>query len=68
MKEATGEGSMTIITIVVIAALAAAAALIVGVMISRTKNEANDVATESVKECPIGQEVDLSTGECKAAS
>ena len=41
MKEATGEGSMTIVTIVIIVALAAAAAIIVGVMMSKANTAAN---------------------------
>jgi len=42
MKEATGEGSMTIVTIVIIVALAAAAAIVVGIMASKAKQGAND--------------------------
>ena len=41
MKEATGEGSMTIITIVIIVALAAAAAIVVGVMSNKASEEAS---------------------------
>ena len=43
MKEATGEGSMTIITIIIIVGLITAATIIVGVMV----NSANNKATES---------------------
>lgn len=42
MKEATGEGSMTIVTIVIIVALAAAAAIVVGVMASTASKKANN--------------------------
>lgn len=42
MKEATGEGSMTIITIVIIVVLGSAAALIVGYFINNAKTKAND--------------------------
>lgn len=45
MKEATGEGSMTIITIVIIVALAAAAAVIVSIMMTKAKGEANNAGT-----------------------
>lgn len=49
MKEATGEGSMTIVTIVIIVALAAAAAIIVGVMMSKARTEANKtVASQTI--------------------
>ena len=44
MKEATGEGSMTIITIVIIAALVLAAAVVIGVMM----NQANTKASEDI--------------------
>jgi len=65
MKEATGEGSMTIITIIIIVALAAAAAVVVGVMVSKAGNEA-DKATgdQKIKICPTGQKVDVTTGNC----
>lgn len=46
MKEATGEGSMTIITIVIIVALAAAAAIVVGIMMNRAKGEANKAGSD----------------------
>lgn len=45
MKEATGEGSMTIITIVIIVALAAAAAVIVGVMMNKAKTTSEKADT-----------------------
>ena len=41
MKEATGEGSMTIVTIVIIVALAAAAAIVIGIMATTAGNKAN---------------------------
>lgn len=42
MKEATGEGSMTIVTIVIIVALAAAAAVVIGIMSNKAGEEANN--------------------------
>ena len=45
MKEATGEGSMTIITIVIIVALAAAAAIVIGVMMNKAEEQADSVQT-----------------------
>ena len=49
MKEATGEGSMTIITIVIIVALGVAAALIVGMFLNQSASEANNVSSTSTK-------------------
>ena len=46
MKEATGEGSMTIVTIVIIVALAAAAAIIIGIIASNAKTGANNAASD----------------------
>lgn len=43
MKEATGEGSMTIITIVIIVALAAAAAIVVSVMMGKANRKTNEL-------------------------
>lgn len=51
MKEATGEGSMTIVTIVIIVALAAAAAIVVSVMMSKAKSEANSVGSTKATIC-----------------
>ncbi len=48
MKEATGEGSMTIVTIIIIVALAAAAAVVVGMMMNKANNTANTMDTNSV--------------------
>ena len=45
MKEATGEGSMTIITIVIIAGIVLAAAIVIGVIM----NQANSRATEEIQ-------------------
>lgn len=42
MKEATGEGSMTIVTIIVVAALVLAAAVVIGVMMNKANSKAND--------------------------
>lgn len=50
MKEATGEGSMTVITIVVIAALGVAAAVLVGYFLTQTKESANDATGQTVTE------------------
>ena len=44
MKEATGEGSMTIVTIVIIAAIVAAAAIVIGVMMNKAKTTANSAS------------------------
>ena len=41
MKEASGEGSMTIITIIIIAALAVAAAAVIYIMMNNAETEAN---------------------------
>lgn len=46
MKEATGEGSMTIVTIIIIVALAAAAAIIVGIIATRARTGANDAGAD----------------------
>lgn len=48
MKEATGEGSMTIVTIIIIVALAAAAAVVVGMMMNKANTTANTMNTNSV--------------------
>ena len=45
MKEATGEGSMTIVTIVIIVALAAAAAIVVGIMANKAGKEADKTSS-----------------------
>ena len=45
MKEATGEGSMTIVTIVIIVALAAAAAIVIGIMANKAGEEANSASS-----------------------
>ena len=45
MKEATGEGSMTIVTIVIIVALAAAAAIVVGIMANKAGEEADGASS-----------------------
>lgn len=45
MKEATGEGSMTIITIVIIASLAVAAGIVVSIMMTNAKTKANTIDT-----------------------
>ena len=52
MKEATAEGSMTIVTIVIIVALAAAAAIVVGVMANNARGEA--AKTQDGYECTEG--------------
>ena len=49
MKEATGEGSMTIVTIVIIVALGVAAALIVGLFLSQSADEASDVSANNTR-------------------
>lgn len=66
MKEATGEGSMTIITIVIIVALAAAAAIIVGVMMSKANTAANEADDDvNITLCPSGQHQN-NQGQCVA--
>lgn len=50
MKEATGEGSMTVITIVIIVALGVAAALIVGLFLSQSANEASDISADNTRQ------------------
>lgn len=50
MKEATGEGSMTIVTIVIIVALGAAAAIIVGFLITKAGGEANNAVGTDVEQ------------------
>ena len=47
MKEATGEGSMTIVTIVVIVLLLAAATAIVGFLVTRTNQKSNEISSET---------------------
>lgn len=51
MKEATGEGSMTVVTIVIIAALVAAAAIVVSLMMSKAKDSANKTTETTPKIC-----------------
>ena len=66
MKEATGEGSMTIITIVIIVALAAAAALIVSILMSRARETADSADSDvKVTLCDPGQTKDAA-GNCVA--
>ena len=48
MKEATGEGSMTIVTIVIIVALGLAAAVIVGFFITQAGTKANGATKVNV--------------------
>lgn len=49
MKEATGEGSMTIVTIVIIVALGLAAAIIVGFFITQAGDKANGATGVNVE-------------------
>lgn len=51
MKEATGEGSMTIVTIVIIAAIVGAAALVISFMMSKAKDTANKTTTNTPTIC-----------------
>lgn len=46
MKEATGEGSMTIVTIVIIVALAAAAAIVVGIIATKARSSADTAGAD----------------------
>ena len=50
MKEATGEGSMTIVTIVIIVALGVAAAVIVGFFITQAGTKAKDSEVNVTKQ------------------
>ena len=58
MKEATGEGSMTIVTIVIIVALAAAAAIVVGIMANKAGKQAEGASS-------TGYECDQNGGTIK---
>lgn len=64
MKEATGEGSMTIVTIIIIVALAAAAAVVVAAMTGKAKDQADDISTNSVEACPEGYTWDSTKNKC----
>lgn len=44
MKEASGEGSLSIVTIVIIAGILAAGAIIVGVMLKNVNTTANQIS------------------------
>lgn len=48
MKEATGEGSMTVITIVIIVGIALGAAVVIAMMMSKASDTANAVDTNGV--------------------
>ena len=65
MKEATGEGSMSIITIVVIVGLAAAAAAIVLTMVTKANTATNSMDTNAVHYCPNGTTYNNTTKTCK---
>ncbi len=65
MKEATGEGSMTIITIVIVVGLAAAAAVIVGVMMTKANTTTNSMDANAVHYCPDGKTYNANTRTCK---
>ena len=64
MKEATGEGSMSIITIVVIVGLAAAAAVIVLTMVNKANTATNGMDTNAVHYCPNGTTYNNTTKTC----
>lgn len=64
MKEATGEGSMTIITIVVIVGLAAAAGLIIKLMMDKADTAAGNVSSDTVDVCPDGYNYSTATKKC----
>ena len=63
MKEATGEGSMTVVTIVVIVGLLAAAAAIVLIMTNKAKSSTSSISDSGVDVCPDGYT--LTDGKCK---
>ena len=48
MKEATGEGSMTVITIVIIVGIALGAAVVIAMMMNKASSTGNDVNTAGV--------------------
>ena len=62
MKEATGEGSMTVVTIVVIVGLLAAAAAIVLIMTNKSNSSTAQISENPVDVCPDGYT--LSSGKC----
>ena len=64
MKEATGEGSMTIVTIIVIIGLAAAAAAIVIIMNNKAKDSATNMSTTRVDVCPQGYTMNAAGTKC----
>lgn len=49
MKEASGEGSMTVITIIVIAALAVGATILVGFYLGKVKSNGTSIGNQEVK-------------------
>ena len=65
MKEATGEGSMTIITIVIIVALAAAAAIVVKIMADNAQSKANETSGIKADVCPEGTTWNEGDKKCK---
>ena len=64
MKEATGEGSMTIITIVIIVALAAAAGVVVKLMSDKAKTSTDQVTTMTPDVCPDGYTYSATDKKC----
>ena len=48
MKEATGEGSMTVITIVIIVGIALGAAVVIAMMMNKASDTAKTVDTNNV--------------------
>ena len=68
MKEATGEGSMTIVTIIVIIGLAAAAGAIVIIMNNKAKTSADNMTTTKVDVCPDGYVINASGTKCEKSS
>lgn len=66
MKEATGEGSMTIITIVIIVGLLAAAGAIVLVMTNKAQDATGQVDEEQrVDVCPGNTNYNEATHRCE---
>ena len=51
MKEATGEGSMTIVTIVIIAAIVVAGGVVISFMMGKAKETATETTTATPKIC-----------------
>ena len=67
MKEATGERSMTIITIVVIVGLIVAAGVVIGVMVSSANSKATDASNTATPDycTSLGKTYNAATNSCQ---